>query len=178
MTSFNDLVSDEREVILNKAILRTRLFAEKNFKAVKPDTRDPRVIAYERDFFNNPKAAQFHNTGVALTWAAVQGITDAVFIHEEAHEVEAVRGVVVNVVNFRDNDLVKEYPNSPYICIHQGNQAFRGMDGEKTYLPLNTRTIVPGTDEDCAAIIDAMLDKMPASFIKNLGDALESIELE
>ena len=166
-TALTDLLRTEGQTIFDKAVLRSTRWAEKNTPARK-DERDPKVIQYEKDIFQNPDATAYNNLTVAQTWAALNGIVKAEFKPVDLTVLPVVRCLVLVPL-----DLGKQFPwgetiktGTPYICVHEGHSMFRGLDGNKVAIVPHRAAVRVGNMDEIAQIVSANLN---LSFVKNLG---------
>lgn len=179
--TLKDLVKSESDNILQKAILRTALFAEKFYPAPAADTRDQIVKDYEANFYDNPKAAQYGNDDAADVFMALKGISEYELNTTDNLSVDFARAVCIvpqNTPHFEwpEDDEVKV--GKTYICIHQGNGAFMDADGNRVHIsPSYGLGFRPATDDEMKAVIAGLMATRPASFINNLGDALVNVDL-
>jgi len=169
-----DVISSETQEIMNKAVLRTALFAEK-FYPPTTDDRDPLILAYEAEHFDNPESPLYQDDGAAYVWAALKGVKNPTFRYTESKSVRLQLGVVVVPVNTRfqtHREGIKV--GTPYVCVNSSHNKFRGMDGEKVQMDLNSLSVRPATQDEIETLVSALMSIRPAQTIKVLGNALDN----
>jgi hypothetical protein len=175
------IIASETPVIVAKAILRTAFVAEKYFPTPAADTRDPRILVYEAEVFDNPKAALYQDMQAAHIWANLTGIKDAKFGSLHGTNVPATRALTIVTVDTRKNEWPKDGEvkiNETYICVAEGSNRFRSADGKVVHMDLNTLNCRPATEAEIQAVVTGLMTVEPVSFIKNLGDVLEGVNLQ
>lgn len=178
VTRLAAMYDKDTQNILDKAALRTQAFKDTFYPAAAADTRDQKVVAYERDVYDNPKAVGYNNLNAAIAFFAIQGINDFKLFHEASRTVKFVRAVVVVPVNTRtftwpENGEVKV--GTPYICVHEGRNAFRDADGNKVHLNTNSIGLRPATEQEQAVVVNGLMTVRPTQTMKNLGDQLANV---
>jgi hypothetical protein len=179
-----EIKRSEKDVILAKATLRTEMFAEKFYPPTKPDTRSDAVKALEANVFDNPKHPLYGNTQAVQILATMQDIPaeEQKFQHRKNDAaLEFARAVVVVPVNspwyeWPEKGDIK--PNTTYIVTHQGKGAAKDAECNKVFLKGYGYQFRPATEAEMVAVIDGLMAVQPAKFIKNLGDALEGVDLD
>jgi hypothetical protein len=177
----------EHDNILAKAMLRTGAFAEKYFPPQKKDGRDPKVISYVTENFDNSTSPLFNDIGAAAIWAAVSGVkfnpTD--YFLTVGTTLWPGRGVCIVLVDGINPRYVwsEEVKKEPLIVTQEGSTSdrtwFRNVKGEKITLPpafINTQMVRPATVDEMKSLIVGNLGIRPYEFIRNLGDALEGVK--
>lgn len=174
------LKASQRQVILDKMVLRTALFAEKFYPPQPTDPRDSRLVVYERDVFNNPEHPAYLNNTVALTWAVLQNIEKPVFKQVQAKSLEFGLGVVVVPVENRFikwAESIKVGQPHVYVGNAKVGSRFRDIAGDKVTLNASSLTLRPATVDEMVTLLDALMSIRPAQTIKTLGDALDKVSL-
>lgn len=173
----DEIVKQEYDSIVNKAILRTTLLQEKSFLS-KPDTRQAEVLEYENEHYNNPESPLYQDDGAAVMWATLKGIKGATFQALRAQDITAVRGVVLVPQNHLGFEWYKELPLVPMICVHQRRAAFRDATGAKWHLPyITSLNVRPATVQEIRDVVTGIFAVRPMQFIKNMGDSLVGVDL-